>query len=456
MRTNRGLSVRYIESKPESDIDLEKLIHYALTEVIYSHPILSAVPVCRLDGTSFWTQLPWINLKDVVHEAERRCPRPDFDQCLDPELDEMLETQHNTNFKSGGGTLPVWRLVIMRDGKASRDFNASFIAHHAIADGTALKIFHVSFYKALCCAPSRSRLPKSDGILFSQPGTIPPRLEDIHPLPTPVRRSAPWAIYSLPREWRGRPAGLPCKTRYKSVSIPPEYMQYLAEACEERHVTPPAALVSLIAKLLYEYLPSTVACLTCSITVSLRNHLPADRILGEMGSYIDAFKVTLCRKDIGNSAACGNCKDMWTNARKVDRKIGEYIAFCSLGGQGYTNVAFLKDIRDIRKALTATLGDSRAESFELSYMGAFPQPAVAKSRETHAWRRGEVRPSRCAYASGGPLSVSFLSCEGNVGIGFTWQSDSIPDETAYMLASEVHDFFYSLMPEWGTSAPMSE
>ncbi|KAF1982047.1 hypothetical protein K402DRAFT_397936 [Aulographum hederae CBS 113979] len=445
--TNTGLAVHYRASQSSCVFDLQQVVYKAAAAAIPLHPVLFAVPVVAETKEPYWGRLPSIDLQQAISFVKRSQP-PSFDGGgRDRELDALLEKQHNTSFKSGYGTLPVWRLIILQDYGVQHQFTACFIAHHSMSDGAGLQIFHNSFQKALCDAsfsPSSLHAQAEYIVLSNANDLIAPFLEELHPLPLPD--DFPNASGAMPNEWTGSPIQLPCKTRYTSLSLPLSLMKSFTQECRRHKVAPTAALPSLIAKLLYNNLPPTTEALTCNLPVSLRGDLPPKVVDGVMGNYIDAFKIKLLRSDLNvgdsSNSSASDPMEIWIHARKIQDETRRYFANTSPSGQPYTNIAFFKLIPDLGAALTATLGQPRAESFEVSNMGTFSPPAKPNAASSAAvWQAGKVMISRCAYAAGGPLVVCVLSGEDNIGFGFTWQDGAIGDDVVESVVQGVKRFF---------------
>jgi hypothetical protein len=442
--TNTGLSVHYKPSDPSSISSLPGLVYAAVAEVIHSHPILFAVPVAAGDKDPYWGRLPSIDVKRAVTFVERSTPSTIDGDGRDRELDALLENQHNTSFKSGYGTLPVWRLVIVQDPKVQHEFTACFIAHHSMSDGASLQVFQNSFQTALCNAASSSAIQlKADYVVFSNADDpIAPSLEEVHPLPIPV--DPPEADNKGPNAWTGSPVQMPCKTRYVSLSLAPYLAQSFAQECKKHRVTPTAALPSLVAKLLYHNLPPTAEALVCNLPVSLRADLPPKVVEGKMGNFIDAFKVKLLRSDLDAQDASNsstNTLNIWTHARKIQQDTRRYFANVSPSGEPYTNIAFFKLIPDLTALQTSMLGNARAESFEVSNLGAFSQSKSLTSGSALTWQAGKVIVSRGAYVPGASLVVCVLSGDENLGFGFTWQEGAIADDIVENIVDGVRSYF---------------
>jgi hypothetical protein len=377
-------------------------------------------------------------LRQVVSFVQRSQPLSSVAQT-DSELDSLLEDRHNTSFKAGYGALPVWRLIILQDYQSKDGFMASFIYHHSMCDGTSSQIFQDSFQKALCDVSSNSVDMQAVGVVFSDDSPIPSPLEDLHPLPLPENLPAPDT--ANPNEWRGSPVTAPCKTRYRSLSLAPSVLQSFAQGCKQNKTTVTAALPALVAKVLYESLPSTTEALTCNLPVSLRSDLPPKQVDGVMGNYIDAFKVQLLRSDLDQSS--DGTATIWKHAKKVQQATRRYFANASPSGEPYVNVAIFKLIPDIKAFLASTVGNPRGESFEVSNLGHFPEPKNLKGGDNPHWRRGKLLLSRCAFAPGAPLVVCIIDNEESVGVGFTWQANVGDDGVVESVIEGLTNYFNS-------------
>ncbi|KAF5695107.1 hypothetical protein FDENT_666 [Fusarium denticulatum] len=438
--TNTGLSAHYAPTQTLPGLNLEEAVYGALSQVLSQHPFMFAIPVISEKEEPYWGRLASIDLEKVVSFVARSQPCLAGDQT-DNELDSLLERQHNTNFKTGYGTLPVWRLVILRDHDLSEGFTASFIAHHSMNDGTGLQIFHDSFQKALCDNASSSAEQTVNRVVSPNDRPIAPSLEELHPLPIPT--SPPASNAAQWNEWRGAPVALPCNTRYKSLSLPLSIMERFMQDCKTHRIAPTAALPSLVARLLYDNLSSTAEALTCNLPVSLRSDLPPKLVDGVMGNFIDAFKVQLVRSDLDQATddSSTGAFGIWNHAKKIQQATRKYFANASPSGEPYTNVAALKYIPDIGAALAGSIGHPRGESFEVSNLGTFPEVQTTKGAFKPLWHRGKVLLSRCAYAGGAPLVVCVLNNEEYVGFGFTWQDGSIEESIVQAVIDGIKTYF---------------
>ncbi|ORY10002.1 hypothetical protein BCR34DRAFT_567630 [Clohesyomyces aquaticus] len=467
--TNTGVSVHYEASRASSVFDLQNLIYVAVAEVLRLHPILFAIPVGFDTEEPYWARLPSIDLRKNISFVERSQPTTVDGEGKDRELDAILENQHNTKFSSEDGALPVWRLVIVKDAGVQHRFTASFIAHHAMSDGTGLTIFQKAFHKALddtttSCSPSQLELKAKPVILSSNSDPIAPSLEQLHSLPLPDTPPTQEPVTEL-KEWSGTPVAVPCKTRYTSLSIPAPRTTSFTKECKKNGVPLNAALPALIAKLLYLNLPPSTEVLTCNIPLSLRSDLPSEIVDGILGNFIDAFKVKLLRSELfvqgssSNSSSPGTAKsdsdapsfpssshessaEIWPHAHKIQASTTLYYGHCSPTGEPYTNIAFFKNLPNLRPVLLSLLGTPRAESFEVSNLGTFTSPTNLKAKYGGGiWTAGKVVVSRCAYAAGAPLVITLVSSTEGMVWGFTWQEGAVGEEVVEGVVKGVGEFF---------------
>ncbi|RBR21307.1 hypothetical protein FVER53590_08708 [Fusarium verticillioides] len=220
-------------------------------------------------------------------------------------------------------------------------------------------------------------------------------------------------------------------------------MERFVQDCKKHRVAPTAALPSLVARLLYDNLPSTAEALTCNLPVSLRSDLPPKLVEGIMGNFIDAFKVQLARSDLDQAKddSSTGAFGIWNHAKKIQQATRKYFANASPSGEPYVNVAALKLIPDIGAALSGSIGHPRGESFEVSNLGTFSEAKNTKEGSKSLWHRGKVLLSRCAYAGGAPLVVCVLNNEEYVGFGFTWQDGSIDETIVQAVIDGIKTYF---------------
>lgn len=403
---NVGLSAHYLVSENAAQYDLQRIIYAALAHVIQEHTILSAIPVDEDSPDSYWVQLPTIDLARSVTFLTRARPLEETGE--DSELDEILQEQHNIDFKSDYGTLPFWRLVILRDAENELSFTASFIFYHGIGDGAAGLVFHKSFSEALNAASSSSEsLSNTATLVHSSPDArLLPTLEQLHPLPlnpNPVDHHTQGL-----QEWTGDSIRLPCQTHCRTLYLSPTSSTAFVQKCKSNNLSVTAGLQATLAHSLFDTLPPTTEALTGIIPINLRPwlNLPATTATNAIGSFIDAIKVQTPRSHFATEST--DTVSGLPAARHTADAISKYLTSNpSPSGEPYTSVAFFGAIPDVAVAFKSMIGAPRDAAFEISNVGQFA--GSAGDEEAAKWRVGRMVFSRSAVAFGAALNTSVVS-----------------------------------------------
>ncbi|OAL45141.1 hypothetical protein IQ07DRAFT_684112 [Pyrenochaeta sp. DS3sAY3a] len=448
---NVGLSARYKLSGETPTSNLKGSIYSALASVIKSHPILSAVPVDEDSANPYFASLPPFDLTKSVFFIQRKYPLLNTNDGQDQELDEILQDQHNTNFKAHYGALPFWRLLIVQEKEGELEFTASFIFHHAIGDGMAGLVFHRAFKNALEVehdSPTTLDFDFEKLALLNKRSLLPP-LEELHPLLMNPNPPKPPPTPPL-KEWTGDKIRAPCITRYRTVYLSSSTSQALLEVSKRRGFSITAILPSIIAGLLFDIVPSTIEALTCIIPVSLRPwlSLPRDEADSAIGTYIDAFKVQFRRPEQDAEDAE---KSIWTGAQQISEEVVRYLQDnLSPSGEPYTAVAVFKNIPDLAAVFNSTLGNPRDAAFEVSNLGAYG--AAKEDDRASKWGVGRMTFSRSSVVSGAAVTLSVVSGgDGALTIGFSWQKGVIEDGLVERLIDGTKERIESLVRSAGKS-----
>ena len=305
---NVGISTSYTY-EPDSLTDLRESIFSALSEVIRRHPILSAIPVDEDSATPYFARLPKINLEDAVMFISRQTPFGG--QSKDPELDSLLEKQHNTNFRAHYGSLPFWRLLILADPKLENEFVASFIYHHALGDGTSGIVFQKHFYSGLISAP----LPLKRKIILPPTTLFLLNLELLHPLSIPA---PPSSMSSNP--WTAGPIHVPMRTVTQTLNVPKDLTSQFLHTCRAHSTTLTSTLSVLVARALAEVVSLDAREFKGSIPVNIRRFLPHYKVTDDdMGVWIDTAPIYYCRENL-------SVESLWKEARRTRDVISTYLA----------------------------------------------------------------------------------------------------------------------------------
>ncbi|KAM5450604.1 Alcohol acetyltransferase [Microsporum audouinii] len=432
---NVGLSAHYILSEPSSPLagsDLRRLIYAAVGDVIRKHRILFAIPVNEDTPDTYFASLPSIDLNRSITFLERSQP---FDASgEDEELDAILESQHNTNFKSEYGTLPFWRLIILQNRGAEKEFTASFIYHHAIGDGVSGLVFHAAFRNALEAA---SPDPKVEDIVIPDEDTlVPPPLEELHPLP--INPTPPSPSTAALKEWTGNFIRMPCKTRWKSLCFSPDTSKAFFQECKANNQSVTSGLSSIIAMALFSALGLETEALTCIIPVNLRPwlKLPCEVGDGAIGSYFDATRVQFTRpRDPGAT-------DVWPGAQQASKAMKDYLQNVSPSGEPYTAVAIFQTIPDVSAVFASMLGKPRDAALEVTNVGRFSSSATGNTADAPLWQVGKVILSRSSLVAGAAVTASVATGEnGSMTLGFSWQDGVVQDGLLCSISQGVKKYF---------------
>ncbi|KAF2439238.1 hypothetical protein P171DRAFT_436558 [Karstenula rhodostoma CBS 690.94] len=444
--TTAGFSVHYKASQALPAPDIEPLIYHALAQVLHELPTLFAVPIVAEGEETYFARLPSIDLRKVTTFVQREKPVPDDGNGRDAELDALLQTQVNTNFKSNEGIQPVWRFIVLYDYAAQQAFTANFMVHHAIADGASFQLLHRAFHKALHTLSSPSSTPHSEISYLISPNNedaIGPPIEAIHSLQLPPS-SPPQPNAPNHNDWLGNPPSFPHATGYTTLTLSPAMLHAWTHECRAHRVAPPAALNALLTRTIYAALPATTESMDINIPVDVRSSLPPAAVDGAMGNFFDAFRVRVFRRDFlaqEADAEEGELGDFWCVARKVTAETRQYFSRTGDDGEAQLNIAGLKNVPDLHALLTSLVGGPRSESLELAYIG--PHVPYADG-STLRWQAGRATVSRCAFALGACLQMTVVLHGEGMTIGFAWPRGAIGDELVEETIKGVREYFVGI------------
>ncbi|KAF2278029.1 uncharacterized protein EI97DRAFT_441303 [Westerdykella ornata] len=438
---NVGVSVTY--SHPGCSIPLESLIYNALRKVIEEHPILSAIPVDEHTKSPYYSRLPLIDLRSCVLIVERANALSGVSSC-DKELDAILSERHNQGFKQEHGARPFWSLIILHSPECSNHFTASFIYHHALADGKSGLVFHQSFLDALqnldrTHPESQPRL-NADPIVPSPSTPLLPPLEELHPLPLTFTYVAKLLWRGLFPEsdaglWLGnaRPTididrsspdtSLVPPMHHRSLVLSKEVTARLADLGRKNNATMTATLQCLIAAAVFANLDEKQWYrLRAAGDISLRRFLRLDSRYGPverlMGVWASQYFFEHRRRRRAESTADAELElrskseilqyFSWSEARSVKAEIAKEVA------KNLKNnpVNLLRWVPDMIGAGLMQMGKKRRESFELSNLGIlrpFKASDDDQDAENRQWSMGRCVFSQSVPAMGPAFMISAVT-----------------------------------------------
>ncbi|KAG9253418.1 uncharacterized protein F5Z01DRAFT_138670 [Emericellopsis atlantica] len=438
---NVGVSAHYqlSSSKPGSltsltTRDLRHLIYTATRETVRKHRILSAIPVDEGSPETYFGGLPSIDLARTIAFHRRSQAVADGGEGEDRELDEVLQDQHNTNFKADEGELPFWRLVILHNPEDTKAFTVSFIYHHAIGDGVAGVAFHDTFRQSLNAAAIEAEVTSVITVPHRD-ATLPPPLEEVHPLPLNSTAAAPPTASEL-TEWMGSAISTPCRTHWQSLYVAPDASKAFFQACKEKGLSVTSALSSALAHAVFDVLPTTQEALTCIIPVDLRPwlQLPRGTSTAAMGTYFDAMRVRFTRAE--------STTDAWAGAHNVAETLRAYRNNVSPSGEPYTAVAAFQGIPDVGVVFESLRGKPRDAALEVTNIGVFPSVSSENGEaDGGVWKVGKVLLSRSAVVSGAAVTISVATGgNGSMTVGFSWQDGVVESDLVKEVRERVRRF----------------
>ena len=425
---NVGMTAAFTIPLPSAS-PLLPIIYASLAAVMYSHPILSSIPVDELSNAAF-APMPSISLPEVVHHRFRSFPSNLDATFIDNELDTELQVQHNTGFPA---SLPRWRLLVLQDPLPAKDgisFTASFIFHHALGDGLSGLAFLRPFAYALRSQPD---VLQSTTISTSMISLLPP-LESIHcdpPVP-PAALSPPpncVSVSSSPQGglWAGSNPSitLPLTSRFRSFTLTPYNTRVFRSRCRSESTTVTAVLQTILAFSIFNAIPSEYDRLQGSCSLSLRPFLRTSIPENGMGTFVAGCAKTYLRENItlensGGQKAGTAMARLWNEARRTRDAIQAGLKRESeklnnkLPGQPQDTAAHLQGL----------VGQQRVASFDVNNLGVFNLPR--HSTEVHV---GRVVFSASASVVGAALKMNIVTgLEEDMTIGFVWQKEVVLDE----------------------------
>lgn len=414
---NVGISATY-HSQGLTSVNLKALIFSALASLIGKHPILSVIPVNEDSAMPYFVRLPEINLEDAVTFMARQLPMPMVEGGSDIELDNILEEQHNTNFKEHHGRLPFWRVIILIETGVVDKFLASFIFHHALGDGSS----GVAFHKDLLTAINTQCTVLKSTVIVPPTTDLLPTLEQALPFAVP-----PTAAQHIPNSiWTGGKICSPSRSHFRSLVFPKDVSEKLIQACRANSTTLTATLPVLIAVALTNNLPASFDELECTIPVSLRRYLPPSSPIDEtsMGVWIDAFSSYYLRSN--------NLEFSWDEARRSRSKITQYL---EKGGREVNVAKFLK-VPDMCEYFLSKIGQERSSSFNVSNLGVL----AAAAGKGDQWQAGRMVFSRTAFVAGSAIDFGVVTgADECIVLGYSWQQGVVTDELVAAVVEGVRE-----------------
>lgn len=434
---NVGLTATYTTSS-DRIIPIQDLVFGALHHVVAEHPNLSAIPVNedKFYPDVYFARLPDFDLRRCVNFHTRSHPISQNDS-IDTELDLKLRQQHCLSFKSHVPG-PYWRLIILTYPDDRQIFTASWIFHHALADGASAMIFHETFFEGL---NKFMRAPTSEIERLVRSPSIPlaPSLEDLHPMTTSWQfflsavAGSLLPSYFKRGPWTGGPIAQspPQPGTIKSISLSAENTKSFVAWCREQQTSVTAALSTLLALAIFQVIdPSDPQAGKVNIGVPISLRPVIDLAENQMLNAITNHTTTIRHGEFLNQ---NEDEDIGQLARRIKIELAREV-----DRRGADNpIALLKYVSNMQTFFTEKLGTKRETTAEVSNLGVYRARAHDPKEDTTAstqsleldnqadsWKIGRMVFSQSANHTGPLISLSAVTGgDGCLVMSFTWAVD---------------------------------
>ncbi|KAE8863508.1 hypothetical protein PTNB73_06715 [Pyrenophora teres f. teres] len=429
-----GLTAEY-KVPSSTQLSLESHVYGALRHVISHHSNLSAIALSEDQSypNAYFARLPAINLRTCVEFLQRKSPFPEDDES-DQELDKILVQQHSRDFKQDLGSKPFWRvLVVTSPGDVTR-FTATWVWHHALADGISGFIFHDSFLAGL---NSLKEEDSTDPIVKSPSTPLLPPLEELHPMPI----SWPFFLHAilasiLPsifakrpvKLWTGRPIPLDVtiesKTRLRTLVFSKPTTTKLAQVSRREKTSVTATLQCLLTASLFSLLPAAeYQRLIIEGPMSVRRFLNV-----KDDQMTDAFaQYQFLHERTANDAQARPILQYfsWDTARAVKSVIA---AEAAKGGND-NFIALLRYVSSMHQFLLGKMGKPRTPSAEVSNVGVWQGAKSQATQSETKWRIGRMVFSQSHNIVANPFAMNVVTGgDGNAVASFCWSEAAVDED----------------------------
>ena len=409
---NVGCAATY--SNPSLTTSLESIIFRALRIVIARHAMLSAIPLQEDKSYPdvYFARLPSIDLRDCVQFIERTKSVGEGER--DEEVDRVLQEQHNRIFKENVGTKPFWRLVVLHEPSNPGNFTAVWVFHHALADGSSALVFHQTLLSALQTVSTAASEEESTIVESPDTPLVPP-LEELHPLPISVGFIfkallglwfPSWFNPRPAKLWTGGPISNDPKLLQANISslvLSSVTTKKLLDLSRANKTTMTGTLECIVASALLANLDSeSYERVVVDGPISMRRFMKWEggSLEDELVSGMTEYAYTHNRPA---SSPPPSSSFSWADARGVRAAIQKEI---DKDGRNSV-VGLLRWVDDIQKFFTDQLGKERANSFEMSNIGAYREKK-AEGGDVE-WKIGRCLFSQCPNVAGAAFASNVVT-----------------------------------------------
>jgi hypothetical protein len=435
-----------------STIPLQDLVFHALRQVIGQHPILSAIPVDEDKTTAYFVRLPKVDLRTCAQFVERQTPVPKEGE-RDEELDSIIEAQHNKNFKEDYGSKPFWRLIVLSSPSSTTSFSASWVFHHAIADGTSGVVFHRSFFAALRSIAADA--VTSDPVVDPPKTDLIPPLEVLHKLPLtwlylakaqwydwfPKKRATLWTGGNITFD-----PSVAARTHLSCLNFSRETTDSLLKLSRENKTTLTATVQCLIAaatlfnldKSKYDrlHVPGAVTCRRYLTLAPEQGHID-----NAIGTWVTLYFFDHKRNSASSPSTSKEGKEetvldlfSWDEARRLRGEIQKELS----KNMKNSVINLFRWIPDFVEYYQSKVDKPRTQSFEVSNVGVF-KPKEGEG-EGEGWKVGRCVFSQCAPVAGSAFEVGVVTGgDGALSLGLSWPDGAVEDELIKKIVESVSE-----------------
>lgn len=423
----------------------QQAIRAALKQVVLEIPALQVGIGAADTNKPFFLRLPSLDLSN--HLEWKDLSQSELN-AYDNALVKALEEDHATDWQDVA-TKPSWKLVVFHrpssNGKSGMVFEFLFEAHHSIADGRSLSVFHEHLASALN-ALSKNPGETEDLVNLPSSSVMTPPLEDLmsFDISKTYLFKALWGEFA-PAWLQGKPAALPwtgepislSKRRINTrlVTIQAEAVSRLLETCRAHGTTITPLLNALIAASLSRQLPeqSTHGGLKGFTVIALRPFADKSKIPDSMDLKDSMGDMSTSLGHDFNPSMVSElrviCNDKPNDAQDTETLIWDLTK--KMGGEIKGRLATLPQdditgllqwVSDWFKRAQEMEGKPRSDTWELSNLGTMPATAADAEwklqRSVFSQSFSAFGPAISVNAStviNGPMTITVISGDGIVG-----------------------------------------
>ncbi|KAJ5620999.1 hypothetical protein N7510_004983 [Penicillium lagena] len=417
----------------------KQVIKAALVQVVLAHPALQVgIGAADTNGPSF-LRLPSL---DVSNHLEWRSLSQTAPASYDDAVIKAIEKEHTKDWHDVA-TRPAWKLTVFQslvpeDGSGFT-FDFLLAAHHSIADGISLGIFHTSLLAALDEA-SGNLVQVEDLVILPATSALTPSQEDIMNfkisksflIKTLWGEFAPSWLQGKPSAlpWTGAPITLrPRPQHTRLITFPEEVVSRLLDACRSHKTTLTPLLHALIAVSMSQRLPeeTTTGGMAAATVIGLRPYADKSKIAHDMdlnrsmGDLTTAYTHRISPSTISELRDGSQGSDdsaIWALTTRLGSEVKSRLA--TLPEDDI--IGLLAWVSDWFKRANEMQGKPRDTTWEVSNLGSMPCRPARTGAGNDGWtlRRSIFTQSGNAIGAAFAVNVSSVA-QGPLTLTLTWQ-----------------------------------